>query len=942
MLKRYALGIFSLAITLGAQAQVFTNASAVLSNNSSGAACVGVSDMDGDGLDDIIQLDDSKHVYVLYQNPDHSFVTFDYGVVDNSNQWGWAIADLNNDGHKDICSGVNTTRFVSITARGVFTLSDLPGPSIFTQCMTMADWNNDGKVDLFACNDVGPSNIYITDANGVPVYTANVMPWVTPACTGTAGDMSGNYGSTATDFDNDGDIDLHISHCRQGVNDPNDCRRWDRLFVNDGNGNYADMADVYGLQNKEQVWTTDFGDIDNDGDLDAFSTTHSTTLMLFLNDGAGYYTNATAGSGLETTSGFFLQGKMEDMDNDGFIDIMTGSAEHFFHNNAGNGTFTEVTGLFPAAKDMHSMAFGEMNGDGFPDVYATYGDGYVDGDPGFPDRLWLNTPNGNHYLNVRMEGVTSNRDAVGGRITIIGPWGTQIREVHAGESYGIVNTTTLHFGLGAETVIPTMIVTWPSGQVDTYTNVPADQFITVLEGVCISPVASISTSGAPVVCTGGAPLALNANPGFNYLWSTGATTQSINVSAGGTYSVIIDDGQGCTGQRSIMIAQDPDETPSVAASGETTICELDEVTLTSSTASSYLWSTGATTQSITVNAPDNYAVTVNGTCGSYTSDAVVVDVLAAAPAPGANNVNIPVAGTADLDATGDNISWYDVALGGTAVGSGNTWTTPFLSSNTTYWAEAAQQYGGTAFYGGRTVNATPGAYHSNPDNYLLFEAYEDFVLKSVKVYANGAGNRTIGLTDFNQGIVLQQITVNIPDGESRVQLDFNVPAGGPYGLRVIGGNPQLWRDANGSNPVFPYALGTLGAVTSTTVSAPNTLNFYYFFYDWEVREPLVLCAGPRTEVDVTVGPVGVAELAGAQDLRVYPNPTDALLTIAFDATQGDVRVELMDITGRVVLDRRASAAAGRMDLDVSPLAAGDYTIRVQRGDRISVQRVVVR
>ena len=60
--------------------------------------------MDGDGLDDIIQLDMSTHVYVLYQNPDHTFVTFDYGQVDNSNQWGWAIADLNNDGHKDICS----------------------------------------------------------------------------------------------------------------------------------------------------------------------------------------------------------------------------------------------------------------------------------------------------------------------------------------------------------------------------------------------------------------------------------------------------------------------------------------------------------------------------------------------------------------------------------------------------------------------------------------------------------------------------------------------------------------------------------------------------------------------------------------------------------------------------------------------------------------------
>jgi hypothetical protein len=941
MLKRYALGAFALATAVLSTAQSFTNASAILSHNASGAACVGVSDMDSDGLDDIIQLDDSKHVYVLYQNPDHSFVTFDYGVVDASNQWGWAIADLNNDGHKDICSGVNTTRFLSITARGVFTLTDLPGPSIFTQCMTMADWDNNGKVDLFACNDVGPSNIYITNANGVPVYTANVMPWAT-TCTGTAGDMSGNYGSTATDFDNDGDIDLHISHCRQGVNDPNDCRRWDRLFVNDGNGNYADQADVYGLQNKEQVWTSDFGDIDNDGDLDVFSTTHSSTLMLFLNDGTGHYTNATAGSGLQNTTGFFLQGKMEDMDNDGYIDIMTGSAEHFFHNNGGNGTFTEVTGLFPAAKQMHSMAFGDMNGDGFSDVYATYGDGYVDGDPSFPDRLWLNTPNGNHWLNVRMRGVQSNRDAVGGRITIIGPWGTQIREVHAGESYGIVNSTTLHFGLGTETVIPTMIVTWPSGQVDTYTNVAVDQFITVLEGTCISPTAAITTVGAPVVCTGGSPLTLTANPGYSYTWSTGETTQSIDVSAGGVYSVTIDDGLGCTGQNNILVSQDPDETPTVSVSGETTICALDEVTLTASPAASYLWSTNETSQSITVNLAASYTVTVGGTCGDYTSAPVTIDVLAAAAAPVSNDVNIPAPGTADLQATGDTISWYDVALGGSPVGTGNNWTTPFLNTNTTYYAEDAVIYGGASFFGGRTNNSTTGVYHTNADNYLIFEATEDFILRSVKVYASTAGNRTIGLVDRTLGTVLTQVTVNIPIGESRVQLDFDVPAGGPYGLRVIGGNPQLWRDGNGSNPVFPYALGTLGSITGTTVGAPNTLNFYYFFYDWEVEQPTTLCAGPRTEVNVFVGPVGITERDNDNGITLFPNPADDLVAIGFAPATGMVQVDVLDLTGRVVMSRSGNAGTGRMDLDMAALASGGYTVRVQLAGTTSVRPLVIR
>ena len=115
------------------------------------------------------------------------------------------------------------------------------------------------------------------------------------------------------------------------------------------------------------------------------------------------------------------------------------------------------------------------------------------------------------------------------------------------------------------------------------------------------------------------------------------------------------------------------------------------------------------------------------------------------------------------------------------------------------------------------------------------------------------------------------------------------------------------------------------------MSGGNALEYYYFFYEWEVEQPSTFCAGPRTEANVFVGPVGVGEQAGAQGVHVFPNPADALLTVSFEATVGEVRVELMDITGRVVLDRRASAGAGRVDLDVTTLAAGEYTVRVQRG-----------
>jgi ASPIC and UnbV/Secretion system C-terminal sorting domain/FG-GAP-like repeat/Ig-like domain CHU_C associated len=939
---RRLFSLASLIIVGGAtMAQpVFTNASSALSHNASSGACMAVADMDSDGLDDIVQLDMSDHAYILYQNADHSFVTFDYGQVENSNQWGWAMADLNNDGHKDICTGVSATHFINITSRGVYTLTDLDGPQIFTQCMSMADFNNDGRVDVFACNDVGPSNIWITNASGVPVYDANVMPWATP-CTGTSGDMSGNYGSTCTDFDNDGDIDLHISHCRQGVNLSTDCRRWDRLFVNDGTGHYTDQAAAYGLENREQVWTTDFGDYDNDGDLDVFHTTHSLTMMLFENDGTGHYTNVTTGSGLEV-SGFFLQGLFRDLDNDGFLDIMTASAEYYMQGH-GDGTFTEVSNVFPAAKTMHSFAFGDFNNDGFEDVYAGYGDGYVDGDAAFPDRLWLNTPNGNHWLNVKLKGVVSNRDAVGAKVTITGPWGSQVREVHAGESYGITNTFTCHFGLGASTVIPTVTIHWPSGQTDTYTDINADQTISVVEGTCISPNVNIALSGAPVICTGGSSLTLDASTvgNFTYLWNTNSTNPSITVTTGGNYIVTVDDGTGCTGEASVFVTQDPDETPTVSVTGETTICELDHVVLTSSEAAGYAWSNGAgTAQTATVSAAGSYTVTVLGTCGEYTSAPVVISVLAAPDAPAANDVSIIAPGTADLTATGTNVVWYDAANGGAQVGSGNAWTTPFLNVNTSFWAADQNLYGGQLSTGGqadRLLTAMPGQYHPNNGFYLLFDAYQEMVINSVKVYASGAGNRTIAVVD-DQGTEIISGVFNIPDGESRVDLNFTVPAGTDHGLRVTSNNPLLWRD--GPTTVgFPYALGTLGSITGTT--ANNSLAYYYFFYDWEVQTALTVCDGPREEVLVSVGPVGIGE-GTAEGFSVFPVPTSGTLNITFGSITGSVDMRLVDVTGRTVIATQRVSASPNSTLDLRGVAAGEYMLRVQHANGTMVRRVVVR
>ena len=80
----------------------------------------------------------------------------------------------------------------------------------------------------------------------------------------------------------------------------------------------------------------------------------------------------------------------------------------------------------------------------------------------------------------------------------------------------------------------------------------------------------------------------------------------------------------------------------------------------------------------------------------------------------------------------------------------------------------------------RTKN---GVYHTNADNYLFFEAYEAFTINSVKVYANGAGNRTIAVIDRSNGSTVASGVFSVPDGESRVDLEFDVPGPGEYGLR---------------------------------------------------------------------------------------------------------------------------------------------------------------
>ena len=150
---------------------------------------------------------------------------------------------------------------------------------------------------------------------------------------------------------------------------------------------------------------------------------------------------------------------------------------------------------------------------------------------------------------------------------------------------------------------------------------------------------TISTGGNPTTFCAGGSVTLTSSASSSYLWSTGATTRSITVSTAGSYTVQVTDANGCQSAISaatVVTVNALPATPTISTGGNpTTFCAGGSVTLTSSASSSYLWSTGATTRSITVSTAGSYTVQVtdaNG-CQSAISAATVVTVNALPATP---------------------------------------------------------------------------------------------------------------------------------------------------------------------------------------------------------------------------------------------------------------------------------------------------------------------
>jgi hypothetical protein len=175
-----------------------------------------------------------------------------------------------------------------------------------------------------------------------------------------------------------------------------------------------------------------------------------------------------------------------------------------------------------------------------------------------------------------------------------------------------------HWSTGATS--PVITVNSSGNYVCTFTN---SYGCTTIRSVIVNVFSTPSITGNTSFCSGGYTT-LTATGGDTYQWSTGATTASINVSTAGNYSVTASTNNGCSGSASVNVVQN--QPVNVTITGNSVICSEIGTTLTATSGASYQWSSGQTTQSISVNTPGNYSVTVtnNNGCSGSSSQAVTM------------------------------------------------------------------------------------------------------------------------------------------------------------------------------------------------------------------------------------------------------------------------------------------------------------------------------
>jgi hypothetical protein len=433
-----------------------------------------VGDYDNDGFDDLFVTYWGQNV-LYHNNGDGTFtdVTGKAGLQQPVKRWGsgCTFVDYDRDGKLDLL----------VASYLEFDVANTPKPGENTNC----NWKGipvncgprglpPGSLSLFHNNGNGTFSD-VSDRSGVrKIKSGYAMTTV------------------AADFDNDGWPDIYVA-CDSTPS---------HLLRNNHDGTFTDTGLESGVALNEDGMEqagmgVGVGDYNLDGNLDIFKTHFADdTNILYKNDGKGNFEDATIAAGLGVETRFIGWGAgIVDLDNDGHPDLffVTGSVypevearlpnypfrtPRVIFRNLGNGQFEELMEQGgPAIAAPHASrgcAFGDFDNDGDIDMVVVNLN-----EP--PSLLRNDVSGGGHWLKVKLEGVKSNRSAIGARVTAHYGGKLQAQEVLSQSSFYSSNDPRLHFGLGAAAQAD-LEIRWPDGKLERVPKVAANRLVVIREG----------------------------------------------------------------------------------------------------------------------------------------------------------------------------------------------------------------------------------------------------------------------------------------------------------------------------------------------------------------------------------------------------------------------------------------------------------------------------
>jgi hypothetical protein len=448
-------------------------------------------------------------------------VTGQCGIKPRGYGMGVATGDIDNDGWVDLyLTGLGRNQMFRNNGDGTFSdISSRSGtsdPSSWSVSASFVDVDRDGWLDLFVGNYLNytlEAHTPCFNRSGPPDYCPPDVYRARPsrfyrnrgdgtfvdmtAAAGLAREFGPALGVATADFNADGWIDIFVA---------ND-QKENQLWINHQDGTFRNMAPLCGVAvgangDVKANMGVDVGDFDNDGDEDLFITELTAQgSTLYVNVGAGAFEDQSARQGIHVPSlaytGFGTA--WLDFDNDGWLDIVAvngyvtqnlealGPGNPFplqqrkqIFRNRRTAAFEDVTGragaVFQLAEVSRGAAFGDIDNDGDVDVLI--------GNAAGPTRLLINQVGSrHHWLGLRLLGQQARRDMIGARVAVILANGSTVwRRARADGSYASANDPRVLVGLG-ESAAPVQVrVIWPSGRVETWSDVPADRYTTLREG----------------------------------------------------------------------------------------------------------------------------------------------------------------------------------------------------------------------------------------------------------------------------------------------------------------------------------------------------------------------------------------------------------------------------------------------------------------------------